>query len=150
MRLLVDTHCWLWFLLSPEKLNPASREALSDSEHVIYFSVASAWEIVIKASLGKLELPQSPSKYIPDRLTQLGHEQLPILQEHVLELENLPAHHKDPFDRILLVQAQVEDLLLVTADRTLALYGQPLLWAGPGERPPMGTVEGQPAEPQPA
>jgi PIN domain nuclease of toxin-antitoxin system len=135
LRLLVDTHCWLWFLLSPEKLNAASREALSDGEHSIYFSTACAWEIVIKEALGKLELPLPPSKYIPARLSQLGHEQLPILQEHVLELEKLPAHHRDPFDRILLAQARIEELLLVTADRTFALYDQPLLWAGPGTLP---------------
>lgn len=133
MRLLVDTHCWLWFLLSPEKLNPASQEALSGSDHSIYFSAASAWEIVIKAALGKLELPLPASQYIPDRLSELGHQRLPILQEHVLQLENLPAHHKDPFDRILLAQAQVEELLLVTADGKLTEYGVPLLWAGPGE-----------------
>jgi PIN domain nuclease of toxin-antitoxin system len=133
LRLLVDTHCWLWFLLSPEKLNPASQEALSGSDHSIYFSAASAWEIVIKAALGKLELPLPASQYIPDRLSQLGHQSLPILQEHVLQLESLPAHHKDPFDRILLAQAQVEELLFVTADRTLTEYGLPVLWAGPGE-----------------
>lgn len=133
MRFLVDTHCWLWYLLSPEKLNSASQAALGDSTHSVFFSTASTWEIVIKAALGKLELPLPPSRYIPDRLAQLGHQSLPILQEHVLHLETLPLHHKDPFDRLLLCQAQVEDLVLITADRAFAAYGQALLWAGAGE-----------------
>lgn len=132
MRLLVDTHCWLWYLLSPEKLNSASRAVLDNGSHSIYFSTASAWEIVIKAALGKLELPLPPSQYIPDRLARLGHQSLPILQEHVLHLESLPAHHKDPFDRILVAQAQMEELQLVTADQSLKLYDLPLLWAGAG------------------
>lgn len=133
MRLLVDTHCWLWYLLTPEKLNAASQEALSDSGHSIFFSTASTWEIVVKASLGKLDLPLPPSRYIPERLALLGHQTLPILQEHVFQLEKLPFHHKDPFDRLLLAQAQVENLVFLTADGTLIQYGQPLLWAGQGE-----------------
>jgi PIN domain nuclease of toxin-antitoxin system len=133
LRLLVDTHCWLWYLLKPEKLNSASQDALSDSGHSIFFSTASTWEIVVKSALGKLDLPLPPSRYIPERLALLGHQTLPILQEHVLQLEKLPLHHKDPFDRLLLAQAQVEDLVFITADGTLTQYGQPLLWAGQGE-----------------
>lgn len=86
MRLLVDTHCWLWFLLAPEKLNDA----------------------VVKFALGKLDLPEPPSRYIPKRLEALGNESLPISQSHVLLLERLPQHHKDPFDRMLVAQACVE------------------------------------------
>ena len=77
MKFLIDTHCWLWFLLSPEKLNKDARKLLQDPEHGIYLSAASAWEIVIKYDLGKLELPLEPSEYIPRRLEALGHESLP-------------------------------------------------------------------------
>lgn len=132
MRILVDTHCWLWYLLAPEKLNAGSRALLNDADNTIFFSAASAWEIVIKAALGKLEIPLAPSLYIPDRLALLGHLSLPIRQEHVLQLEKLPSHHKDPFDRILAAQAQVESLRLMTADRSLGRYDLPLIWAGSG------------------
>ena len=134
MRLLVDTHCWLWYLLSPERLNTSAREHLQNPAHQIYFSAASAWEIVIKYGLGKLKLPLSPRQYIPSRLAALGHESLPITQEHTLGVEGLPAHHKDPFDRILIAQTLVEDLELVTADESLKRYEVDLLWAGSRSR----------------
>ena len=130
MRLLVDTHCWLWFLLAPEKLNDAGRAALADPESLVYFSVASSWEIVVKFALGKLDLPEPPSRYIPKRLEALGNESLPITQSHALLLESLPQHHKDPFDRMIVAQACVEGLTLVTADRALGAYDLPILWAG--------------------
>lgn len=130
MRLLLDTHCWLWFLLTPERLNERAREILIEAENEIFLSAASAWEIVIKFRLGKLKLPQPPSEYIPDRLATLGHDSLPIRQEHVLRIEGLPPHHRDPFDRILIAQAQVESLSLMTADKVLTAYDVPILWAG--------------------
>ncbi|HKI02469.1 MAG TPA: type II toxin-antitoxin system VapC family toxin [Thermoanaerobaculia bacterium] len=130
MRLLLDTHCWLWFLLTPERLNEEARKILIDNENEIFFSAASTWEIVIKFGLSKLKLPQPPSEYIPDRLTILGHESLPIRQEHVLRIEGLPSYHRDPFDRILVAQAQAESLQLMTADRVLTAYDVPILWAG--------------------
>lgn len=130
MRLLLDTHCWLWYLLNPERLNPKAQEILRDSDNEIFFSAASAWEIVIKFALGKLKLPQPPSEYIPDRLGTLGYQELPIRQEHVLRIETLPAHHKDPFDRVLVAQTQVESLQFLTADKVLMAYDVPILWAG--------------------
>ena len=129
MRLLVDTHCWLWYLLAPERLNVQAQEALRDPENDVFFSVASAWEIVVKFGLGKLDLPLRPSEYIPDRLERLGHQTLTIGQSHVLQLEALPLHHRDPFDRILVAQAQAEKLLLITADEVLTAYDVPVFWA---------------------
>lgn len=131
MSLLVDTHCWLWSLLAPERLNAPSREALRDPRQAVFLSVASMWEMTIKAGLGKLSLPLPPSEYIPSRLATLGHQTLPILPPHVFALERMPLHHKDPFDRLLVAQAQVEGLQLVTADQALRPYDVPLLWAGP-------------------
>ena len=129
MRLLLDTHCWLWYLLEPERLNPGAREILRDPENEIFFSAASAWEIVIKYDLGRLTLPVPPSDYIPDRLTELGHRILPIRLDHVLRVGGLPAHHKDPFDRVLLAQSQVESLPLMTGDSVFTAYEANILWA---------------------
>lgn len=101
-----------------------------DPGNEIYFSAASAWEIVVKFALGKLELPLPPTEYIPSRLARLGHQSLPILQSHALGIERLPLHHRDPFDRILIAQAQVEGLQLVTADKEITAYDVPIVWAG--------------------
>jgi PIN domain nuclease of toxin-antitoxin system len=113
VRLLVDTHCWLWYLLSPERLNKKAQRTLRDAGNDVFFSVASTWEIVIKFRLGKLDLPSPPSEYIPDRLERLGHQALTIRQHHVLRLEAL-----------------VEDLRLMTADKVLTAYDVPVFWAG--------------------
>jgi PIN domain nuclease of toxin-antitoxin system len=129
LRLLVDTHCWLWYLLTPERLSKPAQEALRDPDNEIFFSVVSSWEIVVKFGLGKLDLPLPPSSYIPDRLAKLGHQTLSIHQGHVLQLEALPLHHRDPFDRLLVAQAQVEGLQLVTADEVLTAYDVPVFWA---------------------
>lgn len=133
MKLLVDTHCWLWFLLAPDRLNARGRGLLRKPESIIYLSVASMWEIVIKQGLGKLELPGLASTYLPDRIRRLGHRDLPIRQAHVLALEELPQHHKDPFDRILLAQALAEGIPLMTADAMFEQYDVPLVWVGRGE-----------------
>jgi PIN domain nuclease of toxin-antitoxin system len=133
VRLLLDTHCWLWYLLNPEKLNAQITEILRDPGNEVYLSAASTWEIVIKFGLGKLELPLPPSEYVPSRLTMLGHQTLPILQSHALRLEQLPLLHRDPFDRILVAQALLENLQLVTADKALTAYDVPIVWAGVDE-----------------
>jgi PIN domain nuclease of toxin-antitoxin system len=133
VRLLVDTHCWLWYLLAPERLNSKAQEILREPGNEIFFSAASVWEIVVKYALGKLELPLPPSKYIPDRIATLGHQSLPIRQDHVIRIEALPLHHRDPFDRILVAQAQAESLSLLTADGALMAYDVTVLWAGLGK-----------------
>lgn len=130
MKILLDTHCWLWYLLSPERLNSSVQDILRDSDNEVFLSVGSAWEIVIKAGLGKLSLPLPATEYIPDRLKVLGHQSLPVLQHHVLQVAQLPAHHRDPFDRLLVAQARVEELQLMTADPAIRAYDVPILWAG--------------------
>jgi PIN domain nuclease of toxin-antitoxin system len=129
VRLLVDTHGWLWYLLAPEKLNADTQALLRSDEHEVFLSAASAWEIVIKHALGKLRLPLAPADYIPDRTTALGHRTAPIELRHVLHLAQLPLHHRDPFYRVLVAQAQVDGLKLVTADRQLAAYAVDTVWA---------------------
>ncbi|KYG06060.1 type II toxin-antitoxin system VapC family toxin [Sorangium sp. So ce296] len=129
MRLLLDTHCWLWLVADPERIRRDVVEMLVAEGADVYISAATAWEIVIKHALGKLSLPIPPAEYIPSRMAALGHLSLPIEQRHTLQVAGLPPHHKDPFDRILVAQAQVEDIQLVTADRLMAPYDVRVIWA---------------------
>ncbi|WP_437894776.1 type II toxin-antitoxin system VapC family toxin [Sorangium sp. So ce124] len=129
MRLLLDTHCWLWLVADPERIRRGVVEMLVAEGTDVYISAATAWEIVIKHALGKLSLPIPPAEYIPSRMAALGHLSLPIEQRHTLQVAGLPLHHKDPFDRILVAQAQVEDIQLVTADRLMAPYDVRVIWA---------------------
>ena len=130
MKVLVDTHCWLWFLMTPERLCAAAIDALADGANEVYVSAAVAWEIVIKHGLGKLSLPLPATEYVSERLTAVGHRPLAITIEHALALADLPPHHKDPFDRILIAQAQVDNLTLVTADDKFKAYAVTILWGG--------------------
>lgn len=128
MKILVDTHCWLWFLLTPERLSDAALDALADASNEVYVSAAVAWEIVIKHGLGRLPLPAPAAQYVPERMVAVGHRPLAIEVEHAVALAALPPNHKDPFDRILVAQAQVEHLTLLTADEKIQAYAVDLLW----------------------
>ncbi|NCR10438.1 MAG: type II toxin-antitoxin system VapC family toxin [Microcystis aeruginosa LG13-11] len=129
MRLLLDTQCWLWWFSQPEKLNESVIEQIADETNEIWFSVASVWEMGIKVSIGKLPLPEPIDDYISTRMTQLGAKSLEINAAHALRVATLPLHHRDPFDRILIAQAQIEKMTLVSADSTFNLYEVSLLWA---------------------
>ncbi len=114
MNFLIDTHCWLWWLSEPERLNATARRrienrrnAIESRRNAIFFSAASAWEIAVKAALGKLRLPEPAADYVPSRVSDQGMVPLPINQRHALLLEAMPPHHRDPFDRMLIAQAQV-------------------------------------------
>ena len=122
MRILLDTQCWLWMALSPGRFSDRSRKLVEDRRNALYLSAASAWEIAIKHGLGKLRLPESPESYVPARMAALAVQSLPIDPHHALRVASLPAHHRDPFDRLLVAQAQIEDLPLLTADAALAAY----------------------------
>lgn len=130
MKILVDTGCWLWSLTAPEHLNKKARELLSDRAHALYLSAASSWEIAIKASLGKLHLPEPPEKFMPRRMAALDILGLPVEHAHALRVFDLPWHHRDPFDRILIAQAQLESLSILTADPVFGAYDVATLWAG--------------------
>jgi PIN domain nuclease of toxin-antitoxin system len=119
MNLLLDTHVFLWAVDNNPNLSPASREAIVDGHNIVYVSAATAWEISIKRTIGKLKIPES------DYLEELRlHRFMPlsITTEHALAVENLPPHHKDPFDRMLIAQALEEKLVLVTRDPRLSAY----------------------------
>ena len=115
MRILLDTQCWLWMLASPERFSTDARARLTAAENELFLSVASAWEIVIKHALGKLGLPVEPGEYVPSRLAASRVTPLPIHLSHALQVGRLPRHHRDPFDRLLIAQAKVEGLVILTA-----------------------------------
>ncbi len=122
-RYLLDTHCWLWWHIDPDKLSYSTFQLIENGETKIFFSVVSAWEITIKYGLKKLQLPLPPSKYIPSRLEQSYMEILPIQLIHTLKIGQLPNHHKDPFDRLLVAQAHAENLTVITHDAQFEKYG---------------------------
>ena len=129
MKILVDTACWLWSLSDPEHLNRRTRDLLSDPGQALFFSSASSWEIALKAALGKLHLPESPEKYVPGRMAAFNILGLPVTHAHALRVFALPPHHRDPFDRILIAQAQIEGMTILTADRSFAKYDVKTIWA---------------------
>ena len=129
MSYLLDTHCWLWLQMDPDRLSKRVLGLLGDPDHERVLSVASTWEIAIKFALGKLELPSPPSEYVPSRLQTSQTTSLPIQIVHALHVAELPSHHRDPFDRLLIAQAQVEKLTIVTADPKFAAYDVKILWA---------------------
>jgi len=117
-RFLLDTHVLLWWLADSEQLGSACRDIMSDQRNLIFISAASTWEISIKMSLGKLEAPQDIDSVVEDE----GFRKLPISLYHGQLAGHLPALHRDPFDRMLIAQAQAEGLILVTADENIGRY----------------------------
>ncbi|MCC7076887.1 MAG: type II toxin-antitoxin system VapC family toxin [Acidimicrobiia bacterium] len=122
MRLLLDTHVWLWLQAEPERLTPRILTALGDPTNDLVLSAASAWEITIKFMLGRLSLPEPPSAYIPTRMQRHGVIGLPVEHSHALAVAELPPHHRDPFDRLLIAQARLEHLTFVTVDPAVDSY----------------------------
>jgi PIN domain nuclease of toxin-antitoxin system len=120
---LLDSHALLWFLAGDSKrILPPLRERLEDDATTV--SAASLWEIAIKVGLGKLRAPRD----LPQRVEELGFQLLPVRPEHVWRTRDLPPHHRDPFDRLLVAQAQVEQLPIVTVDPQLAPYDVEIVW----------------------
>jgi PIN domain nuclease of toxin-antitoxin system len=122
LRVLLDTHCWLWLCASPERFSKTALARLADPVTVRLLSSASVWEIVIKHQLGRLSLPAMPGDFVPSRLATTRTEVLEISARHALRVAELPGHHRDPFDRMLVAQALVEGIPLMTSDRMLARY----------------------------
>ncbi len=121
-RYLVDTHVWLWMQSDPDRMSDEARLLVEDVRNGILFSAASAWEIAIKYRLGKLPLPEPPASYVPDRMRRSGTIPLPVDLAHTLRTADLPDHHRDPFDRVLVAQAQLLDLTIITSDDQLSAY----------------------------
>jgi PIN domain nuclease of toxin-antitoxin system len=113
----------------PGLLSSRTRRLLQEPRNQLLLSAASAWEIAIKFAIGKLDLPIPPSEYVASRLTRSGTDQLPITIDHALGVSQLPPHHRDPFDRLLIAQCQAESLVLLTSDRQLERYDIEIVWA---------------------
>jgi PIN domain nuclease of toxin-antitoxin system len=127
--LLLDTHCWLWLNESPERIAPATRQRLESTRNELLLSAASAWEIAIKSAVGKLKLPQRVEEYVPSRMRMTGTTSLSIDSAHALRVSELPLHHRDPFDRLLVAQAQIERIPIVTSDPRFQPYDVDLIEA---------------------
>ncbi len=122
MRVLIDTHIFLWFFAGI-RLSRKIRDFLSDTfNNEFYISYVTSWEISIKYGVGKLELPETPEIFVPDRIRRAGFLHLPIEIQHVLRVHDLPPIHKDPFDRLLISQAKSENLHILTVDPNFAKY----------------------------
>jgi PIN domain nuclease of toxin-antitoxin system len=128
MTLLLDTHAFLWFCQDDPLLSPAAKTLIEDVGNRKLLSLASCWEIAIKAGLRKLTLGEPSGTYIPAALFRTGFELLPIALAHATGVESLPPHHRDPFDRLLVAQAQIEAIPIVSADTALDPYGVQRLW----------------------
>jgi len=129
MRFLLDTHIWLWMIAEPRRFSAGTTALLEDPANQLLLSVASSWEIAIKVSLGRLSLPSSPAKYVSAQIEKTGVTPLSIEHSHALRVATLKPHHRDPFDRLLIAQAELEDATMLTADRQFAPYSIAIHWA---------------------
>jgi PIN domain nuclease of toxin-antitoxin system len=125
LRLLLDTHALIWTLSAPAKLPRFVSDAIDDPANFVFASVVSAWEMAIKQSLGRLDFPLGR---LGDTLIKTGIVDLPITLQHAVAVSRLPAHHRDPFDRLLIAQAQLEGLTLVSRDPLVRQYQVAVLW----------------------
>ena len=125
MKLLLDTHILLWVSAESHRLSEAARTLLGDPENELYFSVASLWEVAIKHAQGRPDFQRDP-RLLRRALLDNDYQELPVFGEHAVALESLPSIHKDPFDRILIAQAMVEGITLLSVDAEIAQYPGPV------------------------
>jgi len=128
VKVLLDTHVFLWAISEPERLSPRARQAIEDPRNTRLVSAASAWEILIKVQAKRLKLPSNAAAFVTRQISQIAAEVLDIRMQHVLRILTLPALHRDPFDRMLIAQSQVERAPLITADPLMARYPVDIIW----------------------
>lgn len=128
MKLLLDTHSFLWFISGSDSISSTARALIEEPSNQPLFSIASLWEMAIKLSIGKLSLAQSFETLIPQQMKLNGIELLSIEIDHVATVAKLPFHHRDPFDRLLIAQAMVEQIPIVSADSAFSAYAIECLW----------------------
>jgi PIN domain nuclease of toxin-antitoxin system len=128
MRLLLDTCTFLWVILGAEELTPRVRALVTDSANEVFLSAVSAWEIAVKHRLGRLRLPQPPERFVPAQRDAHGLAPLPLDEEAALHLTRLPLLHRDPFDRMLVCQALVHGLAILTPDPLINQYPARVVW----------------------
>ena len=128
MRAILDTHAFIWWVLDIPRLSADARSMLEDGANEFLFSAASAYELTIKAQSGRLTLPEPADSYVPSRLAANAFEPMPIELAHAVRAGMLPAIHRDPFDRMLVAQAQIEGLPILTADPAISRYDVETIW----------------------
>lgn len=128
MRILLDTHAFLWSVMDDSKLSDRARSIFLDADNELLISAVIGFEIAIKYTLGKLELAEPPRDFIENRIRNNALTQLPISLSHTYRLSHLPLHHRDPFDRLLISQALEEDIPLLSADSAFRLYDVEIIW----------------------
>jgi PIN domain nuclease of toxin-antitoxin system len=126
--MILDTQAFLWFVSDLSKLGKKARSAINDPDNEIYLSLASTWEMAIKVSLGKLKITEPVERFIPQQLQLNSLRQLDITFRHVAGVVNLPFHHRDPFDRLLVSQALLEGMPIVSADKAFDAYDIERVW----------------------
>ena len=128
MNILLDTHAFLWFIAGSDELSARARELIEDENNVLFLSAASLWEMAIKVGLGKLTLNEPFETLIPEQLSTNGFQILNINVSHTAKVINLPFHHRDPFDRLLIAQAITEEIPIISSDEIFDEYGVTRFW----------------------
>lgn len=128
MKVLLDTHAFLWAIREDERLSPRAREIFIAGSNELFLSVASVWEILLKVQVGKIRFEEPAVGYLKRQIFKNNIRMLPILMDHVAHLESLPLHHRDPFDRILVAQSMEENLSLLSADPLMQRYSLAVIW----------------------
>ncbi len=128
MKLLLDTYTFLWWNTDDPQLSAAARSLIADEQNEIFLSAACVWEIAIKTAKGKLILPEPPEMYVSRRMALYHLQELPIHIRHAARVYELPHHHDDPFDRLLVAQSQSESLPLLSADAEIRKYDVSVMW----------------------
>jgi PIN domain nuclease of toxin-antitoxin system len=128
VKLLLDTHSFLWWITDDRRLPASARAILADPANELFLSAASGWEISIKCRIGKLHLAEAPEAFIPRHLSANNIQSLPVQMEHALRVSSLPPLHRDPFDRLLVAQSQLERIPLITADPAVSQYAVDVRW----------------------
>jgi len=128
MRALLDTHVLLWWLTDDERLSGKARRAFTSGRSTLLWSAASSWELAVKISLGKLSLPGPLRSYLPKKLREQRITPIAVEHSHAFRVAELPAHHRDPFDRLIIAQAQVEKVPIISADSKLGQYDVKIVW----------------------
>jgi PIN domain nuclease of toxin-antitoxin system len=128
MRILLDTHTFLWWIENSPQLSQTARDIILSDEHTVYLSAASSWEISIKAHIGRLLLPDTPEHIFANAQAHYRFSVLPVQINHACRVFGLPNHHSDPFDRLLIAQCLVEDLVLLSVDEDISKYDVKVIW----------------------
>ncbi len=128
MRLLLDTCTFIWLASEPARISPDAAAKIDDAANEMFLSHASVWEICLKHSAGKLNLPDEPERWLSDQLAARGVKELPIEFQSLTASARLPAHHRDPFDRLLVAQAKLHSMKLITPDAWISKYDADVIW----------------------